>query len=82
MITSIVITVLKLVILWLQAIDDSYSYCKAVMYAYVDQFEFGGMDFVSALRLLLSKFRLPGESQKIDRIMEKFAGRYCGNNSK
>eukprot|EP00731_Ephydatia_muelleri_P031777 Em0023g284a len=63
-------------------LGETDDYCKAVMYAYVDQFEFGGMDFVSALRLLLSKFRLPGESQKIDRIMEKFAGRYCGNNSK
>ena len=50
------------------------------MYAYVDQIDFGGMDFVSALRHLLSKFRLPGEAQKIDRIMEKFAGRYVENN--
>lgn len=50
------------------------------MYAYVDQIDFGGMDFVAALRHLLSKFRLPGEAQKIDRIMEKFAGRYVENN--
>ena len=40
------------------------------------------MGFVSALRLLLSKFRLPGEAQKIDRLMEKFAGRYCESNAK
>ena len=40
------------------------------------------MEFVAALRFLLSEFRLPGESQKIDRIMEKFAGRFCENNSK
>ena len=40
------------------------------------------MDFVAALRLLLSKFRLPGEAQKIDRLMEKFAGRYCESNPK
>lgn len=50
------------------------------MYAYVDQIDFNGMDFVAALRYLLSKFRLPGEAQKIDRIMEKFAGRYVENN--
>lgn len=37
------------------------------MYAYVDQIEFSGIDFVSALRLFLEKFRLPGEAQKIDR---------------
>ena len=57
-------------------------YCKNVMYAYIDQMDFNGMDFVSALRLLLSKFRLPGEAQKIDRLMEKFAGRYCESNPK
>ena len=51
-----------------------------VMYAYVDCFDFCGKDFVAALRCLLSYFRLPGESQKIDRIMEKFAGRYCETN--
>lgn len=35
------------------------------------------MDIVQALRILMSKFRLPGEAQKIDRIMEKFASRFC-----
>ena len=29
--------------------------------------------FVSALRMYLSAFRLPGEAQKIDRLMEAFA---------
>ena len=50
------------------------------MYAFVDCFDFNGLDFVAALRILLASFRLPGESQKIDRIMEKFAGRYCETN--
>ena len=50
------------------------------MYAFVDQIDFSGMEFVAAPRHLLSKFRLPGEAQKIDRIMEKFAGRYVENN--
>ncbi|XP_046396224.1 brefeldin A-inhibited guanine nucleotide-exchange protein 1 isoform X2 [Ischnura elegans] len=50
---------------------------KEVMYAYVDQMDFGDMDFVTALRNFLEGFRLPGEAQKIDRMMEKFAGRYC-----
>lgn len=35
------------------------------------------MEFDEAIRLFLSKFRLPGEAQKIDRIMESFAKRYC-----
>lgn len=46
------------------------------MYAYVDAFDFAGLTIVQALRTLLDKFRLPGEAQKIDRIMEKFASRY------
>ena len=47
------------------------------MYNYVDLLDFEGMDFVSSLRLFLENFRLPGEAQKIDRLMEKFASRYC-----
>jgi brefeldin A-inhibited guanine nucleotide-exchange protein len=34
------------------------------------------MEFDSALREFLSRFRLPGEAQKIDRIMECFAERF------
>eukprot|EP00250_Pteridium_aquilinum_P020997 c25007_g1_i1 orf=351-5705(+) len=48
-----------------------------VMHAYVDSFNFQGMEFDEAIRTLLVGFRLPGEAQKIDRIMEKFAERYC-----
>lgn len=48
-----------------------------VMHAYVDSFDFKGMDFGEAIRFFLRGFRLPGEAQKIDRIMEKFAERYC-----
>ena len=51
------------------------------MYAYIDQLDFGEMDFVAALRHMLSDFRLPGEAQKIDRVMEKFASRYCESNA-
>ncbi|EEE66036.1 brefeldin A-inhibited guanine nucleotide-exchange protein 1 isoform X1 [Oryza sativa Japonica Group] len=48
-----------------------------VMHAYVDALNFKGMDFGEAIRFFLQGFRLPGEAQKIDRIMEKFAERYC-----
>jgi Sec7-like guanine-nucleotide exchange factor len=34
----------------------------------------------SALRLYLERFRLPGEAQKIDRMMEKFAEKFCRDN--
>ncbi|KAJ3682434.1 hypothetical protein LUZ60_015007 [Juncus effusus] len=53
-----------------------------VMHAYVDSFEFQGMEFDNAIRTFLQGFRLPGEAQKIDRIMEKFAERYCKCNPK
>jgi len=50
----------------------------AVMHAYVDSMKFSGMKFDNAIREFLKGFRLPGEAQKIDRIMEKFAERYWG----
>ncbi|KAG2729600.1 hypothetical protein I3843_01G253200 [Carya illinoinensis] len=53
-----------------------------VMHSYVDSFEFQGMEFDEAIRAFLQGFRLPGEAQKIDRIMEKFAERYCKCNPK
>ncbi|XP_042503350.1 brefeldin A-inhibited guanine nucleotide-exchange protein 5 [Macadamia integrifolia] len=52
----------------------------AVMHAYVDSMNFLGMKFDTAIREFLRGFRLPGEAQKIDRIMEKFAERYCADN--
>lgn len=52
------------------------------MCSYVDQMDFNGRDFVPALRIFLEGFRLPGEAQKIDRLMEKFASRYCECNVK
>ena len=47
-----------------------------VLHEYVDAMDFSGMLFDEAIRLFLSGFRLPGEAQKIDRMMEKFAERY------
>lgn len=52
----------------------------AVMHAYVDSMNFSGLKFDAAIREFLKGFKLPGEAQKIDRIMEKFAERYCYDN--
>ncbi|KAJ3265244.1 guanine nucleotide exchange protein for ADP-robosylation factor [Chytriomyces hyalinus] len=52
----------------------------AIMHAFVDEMDFTHLPFVSALRNFLQSFRLPGESQKIDRFMLKFAGRYVQGN--
>ncbi|XP_051886894.1 brefeldin A-inhibited guanine nucleotide-exchange protein 2-like [Pristis pectinata] len=57
-------------------LGENSKFNKEVMYAYVDQLDFCEKDFVSALRIFLEGFRLPGEAQKIDRLMEKFAARY------
>src|SRR5207249_10496477 len=52
------------------------------MHAFVDLMDFKEMKFVSALRHFLQSFRLPGEAQKIDRFMLKFANRYIMGNIK
>ncbi|RWS13810.1 brefeldin A-inhibited guanine nucleotide-exchange protein 1-like isoform X6 [Dinothrombium tinctorium] len=61
-------------------LGDNDKFNKEVMYAYVDQMNFANKDIVSALRIFLEGFRLPGEAQKIDRLMEKFASRYYETN--
>ncbi|KAF7204100.1 cytohesin-1b isoform X3 [Nothobranchius furzeri] len=48
-----------------------------VLYAFLDLHEFTDLNLVQALRQFLWSFRLPGEAQKIDRMMEAFAQRYC-----
>ncbi|KAK4746645.1 hypothetical protein SAY87_025682 [Trapa incisa] len=58
-------------------LGDREDFPLKVMHAYVDSFDFKGMDFGEAIRFFLRGFRLPGEAQKIDRIMEKFAEHYC-----
>jgi brefeldin A-inhibited guanine nucleotide-exchange protein len=50
------------------------------MHAFVDLMDFRGVEFVDALRTFLQAFRLPGEAQKIDRFMLKFAERYIAGN--
>lgn len=61
-------------------IGDHHAFNKQVMAAYIDLFDFRGLDLVAAMRRLLAAFQLPGEAQKIDRIIEKFAERYCACN--
>ncbi|KAJ5179233.1 hypothetical protein N7492_002443 [Penicillium capsulatum] len=52
----------------------------AIMHHFVDLMEFTKRRFVDALRSFLQTFRLPGEAQKIDRFMLKFAERYTTQN--
>ncbi|KAI9005729.1 hypothetical protein DFJ74DRAFT_691912 [Hyaloraphidium curvatum] len=47
-----------------------------VLKAFIGQYDFSGRRIDEALRLMLEGFRLPGEAQQIERIMENFAERY------
>lgn len=57
--------------------DDEHI---AIMHAFIDLMDFTDMKFVDAMRRFLQSFRLPGEAQKIDRYMLKFAERYVDGN--
>ncbi|XP_073430440.1 cytohesin-4 isoform X2 [Dendrobates tinctorius] len=48
-----------------------------VLKAFVKCHNFNKLNLVDALRQFLGTFRLPGEAQKIDRIMESFSTHYC-----
>ncbi|KAF2944498.1 ARF guanine-nucleotide exchange factor GNOM [Oryza sativa Japonica Group] len=47
-----------------------------VLHEFAKTFDFKEMNLDAALRLFLETFRLPGESQKIQRILEAFSERY------
>ncbi|KAG8836919.1 guanine nucleotide exchange protein for ADP-robosylation factor [Serendipita sp. 400] len=53
----------------------------AIMHDFVDMLDLTNLPFVNALRTFLQAFRLPGEAQKIDRYMLKFADRYMAGNT-
>ena len=46
---------------------------KDLLVEFGRSFDFGGQPLVVALRMFLSAFRLPGESQQIDRVVQAFA---------
>ncbi|KAI9713587.1 MAG: GDP/GTP exchange factor for ARF [Bogoriella megaspora] len=49
--------------------------------AFLDLFDFTGQRVDEALRQLLNSFRLPGESQLIERIVTVFAEKYCASDT-
>jgi brefeldin A-inhibited guanine nucleotide-exchange protein len=61
-------------------IGEREDFNLKVMHSFVDALDFTELEFDSAIRKFLSGFRLPGEAQKIDRLMEKFAERYVSCN--
>lgn len=63
-------------------LGETENFHLKVMHAYVNTFDFHGMEIDEALRAFFEGFRLPGEAKKIDRIVEKFAEHYCKCNPK
>ena len=62
--------------------DKQVAFHRGLLRAYTSQCNFSGKSLDSALRAYLELFRLPGESQSIDRIMEEFAKHYDSQNPK
>ncbi|KAL3526546.1 hypothetical protein ACH5RR_011202 [Cinchona calisaya] len=52
------------------------EFCIQVLNEFAKSFDFRNMNLDTALRIFLETFRLPGESQKIQRVLESFAERY------
>mgnify|MGYP003315758222 FL=1 len=51
--------------------DDTFSH--AVRSKYIDTFNLCNRPMLTALRTFLEAFRLPGEAQQIDRLLQAFA---------
>lgn len=58
-------------------LGERNEFNERVLRAFVELHDFTDLILVQALRQFLWSFRLPGEAQKIDRMMECFAQRYC-----
>lgn len=59
-----------------EVLGEREEFYDAVRTAFMETFDFAGLEFDVALRLFMDAFRPPGESQKIDRIMQVFGQRY------
>lgn len=57
-------------------LGDPDEFHLSVLKEFTETFQFAGMILDTALRTYLETFRLPGESQKIQRILEAFADRF------
>lgn len=57
------------------------EFCVKVLHEFAKTFDFQDMNLDTALRLFLETFRLPGEAQKIQRVLEAFSERYYEQSS-
>ncbi|KAJ6221623.1 hypothetical protein RDWZM_000168 [Blomia tropicalis] len=61
-------------------LGEKIDFNLQVLDSFIECHDFKNLLLVQALRQFLWSFRLPGEAQKIDRMMEKFAAHYCQQN--
>ncbi|CAG0883767.1 unnamed protein product [Cyprideis torosa] len=61
-------------------LGEKHDFNISVLHSFVSLHNFKNLNLVQALRQFLWSFRLPGEAQKIDRMMECFAQHYCREN--
>jgi len=61
-------------------LGEPAEFNQKVLHTMVNTNSFKDLDLDVALRMFLADFRLPGEAQKIDRMVEKFADKYCTDN--
>jgi hypothetical protein len=61
-------------------LGDGTPFCNELRQQYVSCFSFSSIDMLDALRKFMSAFKLPGEAQKIDRIVEAFAREFHKSN--
>ncbi|XP_027357395.1 ARF guanine-nucleotide exchange factor GNL2 [Abrus precatorius] len=62
-------------------LGDPDPFYLQVLKEFTETFHFQGMVLDTALRFYLESFRLPGESQKIQRVLEAFAERFFDHQS-
>ena len=55
----------------------TYKFNMAVLNCFAQEMDFTGLHIDTALRKFQTYFRMPGEAQKIERLVEVFSGRYC-----
>ncbi|KAI9564930.1 hypothetical protein GHT06_008671 [Daphnia sinensis] len=53
------------------------SFNMAALDFFIEELDFAGLEVDVALRRFQTYFRMPGEAQKIERLMEVFGQRYC-----
>ena len=63
-----------------EKLEGRVKYHSLVRQGFYDQFRFKGHNLLESMRLVLGTYRLPGEAQRIDRLMEEFTAHWFTQN--